>query len=188
MNNLYGRNQIERKIKRGEAYYITREPICGSEQQAGRPAIIVSNDANNMYSDTYEVVYLTTQEKTDLPTHTTIRSCQKESTALCEQISTVSVNRIGDYMCKLSPEEMDAVDTCLAISIGLTKVQETVSIDPIEDRSDDEFYASTAGTDDEEEEAADIICELHTELTKAQAERDVYEKLYKDLLEKMMNK
>lgn len=181
-------NPIERKIKRGEVYYIYRTDVEGSEQQAGRPAIIVSNDMNNMYSDTLEVVFLTTQEKSDLPTHTIIRSTKRESTALCEQINTVSINRLGDYVCKLRPTEMDAVDTCMAISIGLTKVQETVSIDPIEDSGDDDFYTSTAGEDEEEYEAEDTIAMLHTELTKAQAERDVYEKLYKDLLEKMMNK
>lgn len=180
MNSLYTRN-----IKRGDVYYITREPNVGSEQQTGRPAIIVSNDANNMYSDTYEVVYLTTQEKKELPTHATIRSTNKVSTALCEQISTVSVNRISDYMCKLTPEEMDAVDICMAISLGLTKIPERVQV-PAENDCDYDGYC----TDDtqENDDVEDIICELHTELAKARAERDVYERLYKDMLERMINK
>lgn len=57
-------------IKRGDIYFIrdTRQSI-GSEQKADRPAVIVSNDANNKHSGVYEVVYMTTQPKTDLPTH-----------------------------------------------------------------------------------------------------------------------
>lgn len=52
-------------IKRGDIYFIrdTRQSI-GSEQKADRPAVIVSNDANNKHSGVYEVVYMTTRPKT----------------------------------------------------------------------------------------------------------------------------
>lgn len=51
-------------IKRGDIYFIrdTRQSI-GSEQRADRPAVIVSNNANNKHSGVYEVVYMTTQPK-----------------------------------------------------------------------------------------------------------------------------
>ena len=62
---------MENKIRRGDIYYIDKYPTIGSEQQAGRPAIIVSNEKNNQHSSTVEVVYLTTQPKADLPTHVT---------------------------------------------------------------------------------------------------------------------
>ena len=77
-------------IKRGDIYFIrdTRQSI-GSEQKADRPAVIVSNDANNKHSGVYEVVYMTTQPKTDLPTHFITSSALRTSTVLCEQISSV---------------------------------------------------------------------------------------------------
>ena len=51
-------------VKRGEIYYISRGGYnTGSEQQADRPGVIVSNDKNNKNSQTLEVVYLTTQPK-----------------------------------------------------------------------------------------------------------------------------
>ena len=51
-----------------EIYYIqSYGNERGSEQRAGRPAIIVSNDKGNQSSSTVEVVYLTTQPKHDLP-------------------------------------------------------------------------------------------------------------------------
>lgn len=82
------------EIKRGDIWYVSKDNYTGCEQAAGRPAIIVSNEKNNACAETVEVVYLTTQPKKDLPTHVLIRSSERESTALCEQITTVSVDRL----------------------------------------------------------------------------------------------
>lgn len=107
-------------IKRGEIYYIqSYGNECGSEQRAGRPAIIVSNDKGNQSSSTVEVVYLTTQLKHDLPTHVVIRATGKESIALCEQVHTVAVERVGDYCGECSKNEMQSVDIALLVSLSL---------------------------------------------------------------------
>lgn len=107
-------------VKRGEIYYISRGGYnTGSEQQADRPGVIVSNDKNNKNSQTLEVVYLTTQPKSELPTHCTIRSTGRVSTVLCEQIHTVAVERIGKYIGVCTAQEMQNIDIGLMISIGL---------------------------------------------------------------------
>ena len=93
-------------VKRGEIYYISRGGYnTGSEQQADRPGVIVSNDKNNKNSQTLEVVYLTTQPKNELPTHCTIH--------------TVAVERIGKYIGVCTAQEMQNIDIGLMISIGL---------------------------------------------------------------------
>ena len=109
-------------ITRGDIYYIrdTRQSV-GSEQKANRPAVIISNNTNNKHSGVYEVVYMTTQPKTDLPTHFMINSALRPSTVLCEQISSVYEDRIAEWIGSLTPEEMQQLDECLAVSIGLTK-------------------------------------------------------------------
>ena len=107
-------------VKRGEIYYISRGGYnTGSEQQADRPGVIVSNDKNNKNSQALEVVYLTTQPKNELPTHCTIRSTGRVSTVLCEQIHTVAVERIGKYIGVCTVQEMQNIDIGLMISIGL---------------------------------------------------------------------
>lgn len=107
-------------VKRGEIYYISRGGYnTGSEQQADRPGVIVSNDKNNKNSQTLEVVYLTTQPKNELPTHCTIRSTGRVSTVLCEQIHTVAVERIEKYIGVCTAQEMQNIDIGLMISIGL---------------------------------------------------------------------
>lgn len=111
-------------IKRGEIYYIqSYGSECGSEQRAGRPAIIVSNDKGNQSSSTVEVVYLTTQPKHDLPTHVVIRATGKESIALCEQVTTVSLERVGDFCGECTKTEMQHIDIALMVSLALGDVQ-----------------------------------------------------------------
>ena len=59
-------------MKRGQIYYIeSNHQEIGSEQRAGRPAVIVSNNKNNENSTTVEVVYMTTAvfEKGKHPYH-----------------------------------------------------------------------------------------------------------------------
>ena len=92
---------------------------CGSEQYADRPAVVVSNDENNKHSGIIEVVYLTTQPKTELPTHVTIRSTGRVSTVLCEQVTSVSVERVNNYIGQVSEQEMKNIDIALMISLQL---------------------------------------------------------------------
>lgn len=114
------RMNMDMAILKGDIYYIEKYQTYGSEQQSARPAIVVSNNKCNESSAVVEVVYLTTQPKTDLPTHVTIRSTGRTSTALCEQIASVSVDRIGNYIATVSDDEMINIDIALMVSLGLS--------------------------------------------------------------------
>lgn len=108
------------EIKRGDIYYIDKFGFPeGSVQRSGRPAVIVSNDMNNKYSKVVEVVYCTTKPKEDLPTHVKILSTNVESTVLCEQVTTVSVDRLTDYHGYCTEEEMKKIDEAIMVSLGL---------------------------------------------------------------------
>lgn len=109
-------------IQRGDVYYIYNHhshPIIGSEQRADRPAVIVSNNENNKHSTIYEVVYLTTQPKRELPTHFRTTAAARPSIVLCEQINSICEERIGPRIGSLSPEELQQLNQCLAVSVGL---------------------------------------------------------------------
>lgn len=183
-------------MKRGDIYYInslyTEE---GCEQRAGRPAVIVSNDMCNEFSQVVEVVYLTTQPKKDLPTHVFIRSSNCPSTVLCEQISSVSKDRIGEYIGKLTKLEQLAVDNALAISLGIdfeqpepvVKMREPTEEELqklIEERQKQpaEIKAVKEPNGPTSEELAGIFKEAFI----LKAERDVYKKMYDELLERIM--
>ena len=110
----------EPEYKRGDVVFVRDyRQTTGSEQNAFRPAVIVSNDKANLFSPVVEVVFLTTQEKKPLPTHTTVL-CKIPSTALCEQITTVSKERITEYIRSCTKKELQAIDRCIKISLGLT--------------------------------------------------------------------
>lgn len=168
----------ERTYKRGEIYYISKgAPNYGSEQEAGRPAIIVSNDVGNTYSPVVEVVYLTTQPKNDMPTHVKIRSCKEISTALCEQITTVYTDRIGSYMCSCTDEEMDLVDQALKISLGLK--DDYCEFD--QDEQYDEYE------EDEDNELLKKLQVLETQVITLTAQRDTYREMFYDMMDRIRN-
>lgn len=107
-------------IKRGDIFYVGGGFATGSEQRAGRPAIVVSNDRNNEHSPTVEMVYLTTRPKRDLPTHVPIHSLSRDSIAICEQITTVAVERIGALHGHVTDEEMAGLEEAMLISLDLS--------------------------------------------------------------------
>lgn len=171
-------------MKRGEIYYIERSSYgeTGSEQRSGRPAIIVSNDKCNEYSEVLEVVFLTTQPKNDLPTHIDIRSSTKPSVALCEQINSIAIQRFGEYIGTCSDYEMMMVDAALAISLGLEfeKKPEKKEEKKIEPKKVGGEPIGKPVVDDEQ------IKKKDEEIVRLTAERDTFKTLYDQLFERML--
>lgn len=153
------------EIKRGQIYWIEPSPYRGGGnhvQRADRPGVIVSNDKINDKYFALEVVFLTTQPKRDLPTNCVIRSSYKTSTALCDQVQTISCEQIGSYIGECTIVEMESIDRCLMISLDL---------DIPADKPD--YHAVVP---DEEVE------QLRRELEKAKYEAQMMREMYRDLL------
>lgn len=121
-------DSVDFDVKRGDIFYISPGPSTGSEQHAGRPGIIVSNDVINKKLETVEIIYTTTREKSELQTRTPVYSTLYESTALAEQITTVSIKRLGNRLGKCSEEEMMRIDRCLRNSIAIEEDNEKVQL------------------------------------------------------------
>lgn len=166
------REQIMRdskqNIKRGDIFYIEYfENTVGSEQRPGRPAIIVSNDRNNQTSATVEIVYLTTQPKMDMPTHVDVNGTGKTSTAICEQVTTISVERLGDYCGACTLDEMKRLDRALLHSLGITP-------------------AAVTECDPEQEKQA--VSEIERECIATKAKLDTMEAMYANLLQRFLDR
>ena len=111
-----------KNIRRGDIYYVRGySDAVGSEQKANvsRPAIVISNNIGNKYSKIKQVVYITTKNKNAIPTHVLINSAKYTSIAICEQIFSVSDERIGRYIGHCTEDEIKELDKALMISIGL---------------------------------------------------------------------
>ena len=105
-------------LYRGDIVWVYDSKAIGSEQRGERPALIVSNDTANEYAPVVTVVWLTTQEKKPLPTHCEVKGTER-STALCENITTISKERIGEYIRSATNAEMENVDRCIMVALGV---------------------------------------------------------------------
>ena len=173
------KNYIGEKATRGDMFWIEPSPYRGNGEnvmQARRPGIIVSSDIINKDEFVYEIVYLTTKPKKDLPTYCTIRSSQRPSTAICDQITTISSEQLGSYLGSITAEEMANIELCMMISLDL-----------------DAPTGRKQGKPDDTDQVRDLRVlnenqRLKEDLLRVQAEKDLIMKMYNDLLAKTIRK
>lgn len=165
----------EYSLQRGDIYYIDKyDGQIGSEQHSGRPGVIVSNDACNASSGTVEVVYLTTKVKKNLPTHVRVTSSRRDSTALCEQVTTVAVSRLGDHIGHCTDDEMARISDAIIISMALKDRCPRIMADELQKAV---------------QKAPLTVIEDETTVTaKLRAERDTYKAMYEQLIDRVVGK
>lgn len=193
-------------IKRGEMFYISRGGASynGSEQHSDRPAVVVSNNKNNENSNVVEIVYMTTQPKTVLPTHVTVRSTGRISTVLCERVYSVSTERVGTYIGECTDKEMENIDIALMISLQLDgnmktskKYNETIKSQEDEingpreqlksAKEDAAKWQQVQREQEKEKEKEPENVTASEALIRAESERDTYKELYERLFNRLAN-
>lgn len=189
----------EQHFRRGDIYYVNngKADHVGSETKKDRPAIVVSCDANNKNSPVLEMVFMTTQPKADLPTHVTIRSTGRVSTALCEAPTPIAVERINNYLGEVTEEEMKRIDIALLIGLGIKNdKQEQEKVEVLSEsremsRQKDENIRKMQ---EEIEHLKKEISDMQEEILKktadaatADAERSAYKEMHEKLLKMLMD-
>ena len=118
-------------VRRGDIFWVKPiESIMGGKI---RPVIVVSNDKANEHSRNITVVYLTSCEDLHyMPTHCKVKAME-ESTALCEKVTTISKDRLEGYIRTATDAEIEAVNQCLMIALGLSAVSVSVIREPEDD-------------------------------------------------------
>jgi mRNA interferase MazF len=107
---------------RGEVWYISegKTGATGSEMWANRFAVIVTNDVLNSTANFVNVVYFTSRCKTQAPTHVRTQVDKKNAIALCEQIFTVSKERLGYKVYTLDEETMRKIDKAMLFTLSIS--------------------------------------------------------------------
>ena len=87
--------------RHGEIFDVNLDPVVGSEIGKRRPALIVSNDVNNQYSQTVTVVPLTGQPSDrnypfEVLIPKGIAGLTSDSRAKCNQVRTIDKTRLVD--------------------------------------------------------------------------------------------
>lgn len=123
--NAIAQNAKKRIVRRGEIYWCNFGKGIGSEQSELRPALVLQFDLANTKSPNTIVAPITHSESI-LPTVVPINS-QYDSNgqlildgyALLGNIMTISKARLGDYITKLSNDEIEKIDEAIITSLGL---------------------------------------------------------------------
>lgn len=196
--------------QRGDIFYIKGIENDKVGGRKNRPAVVVSNNANNRHSDRIEIVYLTTQPKTELPTHVTIRSTGQVSTALCESVNTVHEDRFENYAGKCTDQEMEHIDSALMTSLGIegnvTQTRDISEYEELVQKQKKEIERLQSDIDTGNKTIKELIEEnealaneqrtkstQHTiqttwtdeERVRTETERDIYKKMYEELINKL---
>lgn len=106
------------KIKRGDIFYAELHGI--ENQQTGtRPVIIYSNNTNNIFAPTIQVIPLSSELK-ELCVHVLIEGfgLREPSMALLEQFTTINKTQLKEKVGSLSSEYMEKVDRAADIQFG----------------------------------------------------------------------
>ena len=186
------RREQKKQWKYIEETYSTSKKI---NQDAGRPAVIVSNNDINESQNMVEVAYLVEKPNESLPTHAKVR-CHLPSTALCEQVVSVSKDRIDGFIRTCTDEEIEKINKGLSISLGITESDDTMA-EKLKELTDSlsEAQRINDGLRNRIKEEIDKQQELEKQLSqpentdeiiKVATERDVYKDLYMKITEKLI--
>jgi len=110
--------------KRGDIYWVQLDPVIGSEISKTRPALVISNDIGNEYSDRVIIAPITSKGLSKIyPFEVAIpkgaAGLEENSKILLDQIRTVDKTRLAKRVGKVSPEMMFKVERAIHLSLGL---------------------------------------------------------------------
>jgi mRNA interferase MazF len=109
------------RILRGEIRWADLNPVRGREQAGFRPVLILSHDVFNERSGTVIAMALTSQpQRASFPLTLELKEGRlpKRSWVKISQIRTLSIERIGKRISRVSPEELVQVVEGLNEIIG----------------------------------------------------------------------
>jgi mRNA interferase MazF len=119
--------EIPTELERGQIYWLDWHPSRGSEQSGTRPGLIVQTNIPN-HIERYPltiVVAVTSALKNYLSSvaiaPSTSNGLSQPSEVLCNQIQTVSKDRLLGYIGRLDQSEMQQVDEKLRYILALSR-------------------------------------------------------------------
>ncbi len=100
------------RILRGDILWAELNPVMGHEQAGKRPVVVLSHDVFNDRSGTVIAVAVSSQEPRagyPLTLELTTSTLPKRSWVKISQIRTLSVERLGEKLGRIAPEELERI-------------------------------------------------------------------------------
>ncbi|MGB4645268.1 MAG: type II toxin-antitoxin system PemK/MazF family toxin [Dictyoglomaceae bacterium] len=109
--------------KRGEIWLVVLDPIVGSEIGKTRPALVISNNRNNEFSNTITILPITSKTQEVYPFEVFLSKeegyLSSDSKIKCNQIRTVDKRRLIKLLGEVTDEKLKEVDKALLIHLGM---------------------------------------------------------------------
>lgn len=108
----------------GDIYEVNLDPVVGAETGKRRPALVVSNDINNEFSQTVTVLPITSQPaKKQYPFEVLVpkgvAGLTADSRIKANQVRTVDKRRLVSFRGSLSSEYLPQVEKALKIHLNM---------------------------------------------------------------------
>lgn len=109
--------------ERGQVWFVSLEPVVGHKIGKKRPAVIISNDRNNLFADTVTVLPITSKTEKIYPFEVFLPKEEshlpKNSKVKCNQIRTVDKKRLINLVGILSSKRIEGIEQALLIHLDI---------------------------------------------------------------------
>ena len=106
-------------MRRGDVWRVSFAGSSGGEVRKTRPAVIVSNNAANQHANRVQVVPLSSKTDKLYPCEALVTFDGRPSKAMADQITTVSKERLFEFLGVLSPHDIHRVEMAIRIQLAL---------------------------------------------------------------------
>ena len=106
-------------MKRREVWWVNFDPSIGGEIKKKRPAVIISNDASNMFLNRVQVIPLTSKTERIYPSEAVVVFQGDERKAMADQLVTLSKARLFRRADILSQEDMHKIEEAVKVQLDM---------------------------------------------------------------------
>lgn len=106
---------------RGEVWWVRFGPGEEGEVKKVRPAVVISNDVANKALNRIVVVPITSSPSEPYPSEALVAVAGRPGKAMCDQVTSVSKQRLRGQIASLTRSELEAVEEALLIHLGITR-------------------------------------------------------------------
>jgi mRNA interferase MazF len=113
--------RVRNAPRRGDVYWVARDPALGTEIRKTRPAVVISNDSCNRYGSSVVVLPVTSNVESLYPGEARIEVRGAPARVLGDQIRSLDKTRLRSRIGRLTKQELLSVENAVQITLDLLR-------------------------------------------------------------------